>query len=988
MSKRPLAVSATFTAEPLQAPLEHALGAAGLGYAVAFAPYGQVLQTLLDPASPFAGRDGVNVLLVRWEDFGAPDRLEADRLAAAAEELARAVRDSRGWHTRDLVILTTPPSPGLLAAAGGPAALGRCDEVLAAGVRGLGGVHVLAPDVVGRLYPVAAYHDAEGERLGHVPYTAEWFAAAALALVRRLHGAQRAPYKVIVLDCDNTLWRGVVGEDGIEGIALDPPYERLQRFFVAQRESGMLLCLCSKNNEQDVWDTFAAREDFPLRREHIVAWRINWAPKPDNLRELARELDLGLDSFIFVDDNAKECAEMRARCPEVLTLLLPEDAADIPAYLEHVWAFDHWRVTADDRARSAVYGQKLERERLARSAGSFEEFLAGLGLVVDVAPLAAEHLPRVAQLTLRTNQFNTTTVRRSEAEIEALLRAGYECLTVDVRDRFGSYGLVGAALYRVAAGALEVDALILSCRALGRGVEHRVLAHLGGLARAAGAGVVRVPFARTAKNEPARSFLESAGAAAREDAGGGRAVYAFDAGGAAALTYRPAAASVVTEADSVDDAKQVAPDSRPRFDYDSLARELRRPEDVLAAVAHARRVETPRESNSAFVAPRTDVETRLAAIWAEVLGLDAVDVRASFFDLGGTSLLAVQLVSRVIREFGRENLTLSLVLQAPSVEQFSRYVEFEHLPAFECLVALRSGGTRPPLYFVNGAGGNVLGLRDFTQSLPEDQPLYALQPRGLDGSAPFATVRETAEHYVGEIRRHQPEGPYYVSGASYGGLVAFEMAHVLREQGQTVGLLAMMDTYNNAYSAMISRPQMLYYNVRFVAERAGHHLAHAAALNSTARRTYVAEKLHALQRYRRQITQVITGRRKNHVVFELPELPSGGGEPQDYLVEALNGVIRASTQAQRDYVPRRYDGAAVLFRASVPFSEPYRAPHLGWNLVFAPGRITDVVIPGDHNGILSEPNVLVLGEHLAARLRDAHARYDAPEPAAAGTPTR
>ncbi len=977
MSTHPLTISATFTAEPLQAPLEYALGAAGLGYAVAFAPYGQVLQTLLDPASPFAGRDGVNVLLVRWEDFGAPDRLEADRLAAAAEELARAVRDSRGWHTRDLVILTTPPSPGLLAAAGGPAALGRCDEVLAAGVRGLGGVHVLAPDVVGRLYPVAAYHDAEGERLGHVPYTAEWFAAAALALVRRLHGAQRAPYKVIVLDCDNTLWRGVVGEDGIEGIALDPPYERLQRFFVAQRESGMLLCLCSKNNEQDVWDTFAAREDFPLRREHIVAWRINWAPKPDNLRELARELDLGLDSFIFVDDNAKECAEMRARCPEVLTLLLPEDAADIPAYLEHVWAFDHWRVTADDRARSAVYGQKLERERLARSAGSFEEFLAGLGLVVDVAPLAAEHLPRVAQLTLRTNQFNTTTVRRSEAEIEALLRAGYECLTVDVRDRFGSYGLVGAALYRVAAGALEVDALILSCRALGRGVEHRVLAHLGGLARAAGAGVVRVPFARTAKNEPARSFLESAGAAAREDAGGGRAVYAFDAGGAAALTYRPAAVdSTVPDGEAGPDVVPLDPvNDTPSLDYDRVARELRSPADVLRHVAASRRAERPTRTTQTRTEPRSPIEARLAAIWAEVLGLDAVDVRASFFDLGGTSLLAVQLVSRVIREFGRESLTLSTVLRAPSVEQFSRYVEFEHLPAFECLVAMRPGGTRPPFYFVHGAGGNILSLRSLMHSLPEDQPFYGLQAKGLDGSAPFATVRETAEHYVGEIRRHQPEGPYYIGGGCYGGLVAFEMAHVLREQGQTVGLLAMIDTYNYAYSAMISRPQMLYYNARFVAERARHHLSRVLTLETGERRAYVADKAQVLRRYQRQITHVLSGASRNHVAVELAEVQGGNAGEPDYLVAALNGVIRANVQAQRDYVPRPYDGAAVLYRASVPFSEPYRAPHLGWNLVFAPGRITDVVIPGDHLEIVGDPNVDILGEDLDARLRDAQASH-------------
>ena len=500
MSTRSLAIAATFTAEPIQQALEHVLTSTSLAYEVAFAPYSQVLQTLLDPASAFAGREGVNVLLVRWEDLG-----DADTLRARAGELARAVRDSRAWHRRDLIVCTCQPSPAALATDAGRDALSACDAILASDLGDVSGVHLLPYDVMQRLYPVADFYDAAGERLGHVPYTPEWFTAAALTLARRLHAMHRAPHKVIVLDCDNTLWRGMVGEDGVEGIALAPPYERLQRFMVAQRESGMLLCLSSKNNEQDVWDAFAAHPEFPLRREHVVDWRVDWAPKPDNVRELARELDLGLDSFIFVDDNPKECAEMRARCPEVLTLLLPEAADDIPAYLGNVWAFDHWRVTADDRARASVYEQKLERERLARGTSSFEEFLAGLNLVVDVAPLAAEHLPRVSQLTLRTNQFNTTTVRRSEADLEGLLRSGHECLTVDVSDRFGSYGLVGVVLFARSADALTVDAFILSCRALGRGVEHRVLAHLGELARGAG-----VPRSASRSRAPRRTSRRAA----------------------------------------------------------------------------------------------------------------------------------------------------------------------------------------------------------------------------------------------------------------------------------------------------------------------------------------------------------------------------------------------------------------------------------------------------------------------------------------------
>ena len=236
-------------------------------------------------------------------------------------------------------------------------------------------------------------------------------------------------------------------------------------------------------------------------------------------------------------------------------------------------------------------------------------------------------------------------------------------------------------------------------------------------------------------------------------------------------------------------------------------------------------------------------------------------------------------------------------------------------------------------------------------------------------------MRETAEHYVAEVRRHQPDGPYYIGGGCYGGLVAFEMAQIFREQGQTVALLAMVDTYNYAYSAMISRPRMLYCNVRFVAARAGHHLSHAATLGSGERRTYVAEKARALRRYRRQIGEVLSGRNRNHVAVELEEVTDSGDQRGNYLYDALNRVIQANTKAQREYRPKSYDDRAVLFRASIPFTEPYRAPHLGWDLVFRPECIDDIVVPGNHHDIVSEPNVRILGRHLDARLREAQLRH-------------
>ena len=168
------------------------------------------------------------------------------------------------------------------------------------------------------------------------------------------------------------------------GITIPPAWMALQQFMVELAGKGFLLCLCSKNDESDVLDVFDRRPDMVLKREHLVSWRINWQPKSQNIRSLAQELNLGLDSFIFLDDNPVECAEVRAGCPEVLTLRLPIDG-DIEGFLRHVWAFDRLRVTSEDRQRTTMYKQEADRARFQRQAPTIEEFLAGLDLQVTIA---------------------------------------------------------------------------------------------------------------------------------------------------------------------------------------------------------------------------------------------------------------------------------------------------------------------------------------------------------------------------------------------------------------------------------------------------------------------------------------------------------------------------------------------------------------------------------------------------------------------------
>ena len=476
-----IAISATFTADAIQPGLAFWMRELGLPADLRFAAYHQVFQELLDPAGLLAGNtSGVNVVLVRFDDWP----------AGQAAGFVDAVRAAVGRVSVPLIVVLCPGAIQL-------------DEEVRRGVAGLPSVYLLTAAEIAALYPVAEVHDPHADDLGRVPYTPLYFVALATALARKIHAITAPPFKAIALDCDDTLWAGICGEDGPEGVVLDAPRRALQELMAERRRAGMLLALCSKNNPEDVAATFRAHPEMPLAPGDFVARRINWDSKAANLASLAEELELGLDTFILVDDNPKEVREVEAGAPQVLALLLPARAEEIPGFLAHVWAFDRARVTEEDRRRGEMYSQRAERARAARSSASLEEFLASLELDVKIAPLEPAQVDRVAQLTMRTNQMNATCIRRTAAEIS---RLGEECLTVHVTDRFGSYGLCGAIVFRVAALALEVDTFLLSCRALGRGVEHRMVARLGEIALDRGLQTVEIPFVAAQRNRPALLF--------------------------------------------------------------------------------------------------------------------------------------------------------------------------------------------------------------------------------------------------------------------------------------------------------------------------------------------------------------------------------------------------------------------------------------------------------------------------------------------------
>lgn len=681
-----IAIAATFTAEPLEESLAFWMQELTLPFNTKFAPYNQLFQQLLDPTSLLSqNQHGINVVLVRIEDWQRLDNRdeEVDHPFGMYEVIERNVHDlvnalrSVAQHSdTPYMVYLCPASPTANADARYSEFLARLEERIVTDLADVSGVYVTKSAAVSATYPVPTYYDRRTDELAHVPFTPLFFTALGTFVARNIYAFLNAPRKVIVLDCDQTLWTGVCGEDGPHGVEIDGPRRALQEFIIAQHDAGMLICLCSKNNEKDVLEVFECHPEMPLKREHIVSWRVNWQAKSENLKALAEEFHVALDSFIFVDDDPVECAEIQARCPEVLVLQLPRDVSNLPRFLEHVWAFDHLRITEEDEKRTALYRQQKQRQSFQTESLTLEDFLAGLDMRVQVTAMDASHLTRVAQLTQRTNQFNITTIRRSESDLGHLCQIGHgECLVVEVRDHFGDYGLVGVIIFTTEADAITVDTFLLSCRAMGRGVEHRMLSSLGAIAQERHVPRVRVRYRPTAKNKPALDFLDSIGATLKQRCSDGWA-FDFPADYVSELVYKPPTDAPLSSRD-IAATQSLAPVPAPDVATETrriathlsmIATEMCGAEQVHQIVSSRRRRMGGLQQPT--VAPRTDTEARLADIWAQVLGLEQIGIFDNFFALGGHSLLAIQLLSQVWDVFQAE-LSLSSVFETPTVAELA-----------------------------------------------------------------------------------------------------------------------------------------------------------------------------------------------------------------------------------------------------------------------------------------------------------------------------
>jgi len=529
-----LAILRSVTVEPLVPLLRAAAYVNGIDLEVRVSDFDTYATEMLDPGSPLYEFQPRVVLLALNTASAAPPlwapsddsesrlRAVADDTVARLTSLLQAFRTNSQadliFHLLDSPDLTMRGALESHADFGQRAAIESVNERLAAVARGMHGVHALDYDALVARHGRRDWFDEGKWEQFRLPATAPNLRHIVDEWLRFIQPVIGAIVKVAVVDLDDTLWKGVVGEDGFARLKMgaDPPgtpYRALQRALLALRERGIVLAVSSKNDEADATEVLSKHPDMLVRPEHFATMRINWESKTENIRSIASELNVGLDAIAFIDDNPVERAEVRAMLPQVRVLDLPPDASKFARIVFENPFFQ--RVTAasvEDRQRTQFYQEQAQRATMLASVGSKEEFYRSLGQVADIAAANDLTLGRVAQLTQKTNQFNLTTRRYSEADIARFMGdPERRLLTIKVSDRLGDNGIVGAAITQDDGDACRLDTFLLSCRVIGRGIETAFIAYIADQARLRGKSRLVGMFCPTAKNELAKHFYEDHG---------------------------------------------------------------------------------------------------------------------------------------------------------------------------------------------------------------------------------------------------------------------------------------------------------------------------------------------------------------------------------------------------------------------------------------------------------------------------------------------
>jgi FkbH-like protein len=529
-----LVILRSFTVEPAIPLLRAAAFVNGIDLAVQLGDFNAYAQAILDKDSSLYKFNPDSVILaVRTADL-APDLwqeyadLDLDGIREAVKRVSTSFQQwIRGFRQRSQAALIVHnleqparPSAGVLDAQfdlGQSAAIQQINQELRRIVSEHRGVYLLDYDGLVARQGRLRWRDERKWLTARMPIAADQLVQLSREWMRFFVPLTGKIAKALVVDLDNTLWGGVIGEEGMQGIKLSAEYpgaafQVLQRGILDLARRGILLAVCSKNNLEDAMEALEKHPGMLLRPKNFAAMRINWNDKVQNLREISVELNIGIDSLAFMDDNPVEREQVRAALPEVTIIDMPDDPVEYATALRECLAFERLTLSTEDQQRTSFYVAERERTQAEQTFQTKEDFYRYLEQEAEIAAVSPATLARISQLTQKTNQFNLTTRRYSEPQIaEMAAKPEWQVLSIRVRDRFGDHGLVGVAITRDEKDACEIDTLLLSCRVIGRTVETALLSYLAQTATARGRRRLSGRFHPTKKNAPAKEFYAQHG---------------------------------------------------------------------------------------------------------------------------------------------------------------------------------------------------------------------------------------------------------------------------------------------------------------------------------------------------------------------------------------------------------------------------------------------------------------------------------------------
>jgi FkbH-like protein len=353
--------------------------------------------------------------------------------------------------------------------------------------------------------------------MARIPFSEMFLGMLARRVISHIIATLGLTRKCLVLDCDNTLWGGIIGEDGLDGIQIghDSPgreYLEFQKTILELYEQGVILAINSKNNPADVMQVLNEHPQMLLREKHFASILVNWEPKPQNMQKIAGQINIGLDTIVFIDDNPAERQMMRQSLPQVETLEMPADPSLFARTLRETGCFTRAYLTEEDKNRGHIYAAQRQRDQFQQSCATLEDFLKSLEMVVSIHPAGKDDIKRIAQLTQRTNQFNLTTRRYTEADIAAMAQnPNWRIYVLGLKDKFGDNGTVGLALVETQPKQWRVDTFLMSCRVIGRQVEDALVDRICRDAAKAGCISISAEYIPTAKNNLVTGFWDKMG---------------------------------------------------------------------------------------------------------------------------------------------------------------------------------------------------------------------------------------------------------------------------------------------------------------------------------------------------------------------------------------------------------------------------------------------------------------------------------------------